>query len=547
MKKKSQGLLSQRINNELPHNDIKSNNNSGSSFVAPNTEIIIDYDDGQPPKQTKNKQGNTNIPVTKNNSKKTKNKKGNSKKNHSSSSNISNTPTISNTKQKLKNIANNNGDFGNNQQTFRYSNFENKKNDDEDLKNIDIETLSMEIKREREKERKQKNDIYEVIKEKIPAKIVLKRIFTKKHILIGILVCFILFVAIEQIPSLVYKIVPDENKSSGSIELTIEENSQNTTKNVLDAYSQEDFDDDKIINEKDESPYDPDSDKNGIIDGDLTSTPIKTTTKVSNDDVEITVSNNLSGIKKFNDTYIFTSYKGWAKINKGEGYPYIYINNKWKLADFQKGEDCLLVYIPGDCRLEILSSQATPVTVINLFGGRFAYANGKNPTVTNVGFAKYIFDAFFSVILPQYSDLNWGIGSIQQTTDYHYNKYMKDITAPAVIGTYDLSTADRYTSYDNSLSVIENIMTMIDNDHTVICSLQGDNGECIGIVYGYDYLGNLYIADYRTGELVGSININPKSQIITSGDEVMIRDWYEFNGLGYNSAKGDRAVFIFSE
>lgn len=527
-KKKQQGLLSQRLQNQHPQS---SNKNNDSSFVIPNPEIVIDYD--EPVKTASANKPNTKKP------------KKNPKK-HDRASEPTPAAPIS-AKDRLKQLS---GTSTSNipKNTFGQSQSFTQGTQYEAENSLDLDKIANDIKIEKNKKRYKEENTAEIIKEKTPAKIILKKIFTRKHILIGVLTCFLLFVAIEQIPSLIYNVLPESAKSSNHIVLTVEENSANTTKSILQAYPQEDFDNDKIVNGEDKDPYNPDSDLNGIIDGDISSSPIKSQTKVSNEKAEITVSNNLSGIKKFDNYYVFTDYKGWAKFDDTQGFPYIYRNCKWKEAEYQHKGNYIYVYIPGDdCRIEFLKDKPVPVSVIRLFGGTFAYANGKSASVKNVGFAKYIFDAFFSVLLPQENGSGWGIGSIQQTTDYHYALYRKDTTAPAVIGTYDLTTPDRYMSYNNSLSELENIYAMIDEDHTVLCSFQSDKGECLGIVYGYDYLGNLYIADYRTGELVGMLNIIPKSQIITSGDERMIRDWYEFNGLGFSSAEGDRAVFIFPE
>ena len=385
------------------------------------------------------------------------------------------------------------------------------------------------------------------IKEKPRPKVVLKKIFTKKHILIAIAACFVLFLAIEHIPSLIYNVLPDSATASDHAELTLEENSQSVLSSILESLPEEDFDSDKIVNSQDEAPYDPDADRNGIIDGDVTSSPISSQTKVSYDNIEFTVSNNLAGCAAFKDGYAFSGYEGWVRITEQVGHPYIYHNSKWKEAEVRQNEDMLLVYIPGDCLLQFLDDAAAPTTVVTLFGHSFAYASEESDTVTNVGFAKYIFDVFFSIFLPQENGSGWGIGTVQQTTDYHYALSQTDITAPAVLATYDMNSTDRYTSYDNAVSVLENVYAMINNDHNVLCSLQTEDGEYLGIVYGYDYLGNLYVADYQTGELAGIINITPKAQIISSGDEYMQRNWYEFDGLGGSSVNGDRLVFIFPE
>lgn len=74
-----------------------------------------------------------------------------------------------------------------------------------------------------------------------------------------------------------------------------------------------------------------------------------------------------------------------------------------------------------------------------------------------------------------------------------------------------------------------------------------DNGETLGIVYGYDRYGNLYVADLKTKKYLGKIKIKEHhTKLYTEKNKYEDYYWYSFTGLGYNSYDNARICFYAS-
>lgn len=74
-----------------------------------------------------------------------------------------------------------------------------------------------------------------------------------------------------------------------------------------------------------------------------------------------------------------------------------------------------------------------------------------------------------------------------------------------------------------------------------------DNGETLGIVYGYDRYGNLYVADLNTKEYLGKIKIKEHhTKLYTEKNKYEDYYWYSFTGLGYDSYDNARICFYAS-
>lgn len=367
-----------------------------------------------------------------------------------------------------------------------------------------------------------------------------KHWFTPLHTAIFMIALFLLFVAIGQLPTAIY----NASNSSGSSNITLDAKSLDIQQSLLEAEADKDWDMDGVLNSKDDSPFNPDADANGVLDGDANSVPISSPTTFNRENIIFVTDNPNASVTRVLDYYVFNDYKGWVKFQNTTGTVYVSKDGyNWKQAKTQTENNDTYVGVSGDCYLRVLSQPTYKITKINFFGLKFDYCNAKGEK-HNVGFMKGVFDVIFGTFFPKENGSSIQYCSITKTTALQEST--QDVIAPAVIGQYNL-TDERFIKINNSISDLDKVYKLIDKDHTVLCSVQTDEGEAVLLIYGYDKMGNLYVMDSATSTVAGCIKIHPKSRIISSSNAYVLKDWYEFSGLGFNSEDGDRMVFLEAE
>jgi hypothetical protein len=243
------------------------------------------------------------------------------------------------------------------------------------------------------------------------------------------------------------------------------------------------------------------------------------------------------GFVKLNDRFYIKDFTGWILLKDMSGYPYISVKeNIWTVPQYKQESPDLYVYIPGSCTLEVLPSLTKPVTAVRFAGGKTQLKDSgvRKPLIFLLG-----------MLLPEKSGCLWNIGDIYQTTEYHLKKEEATVLAEAVMPEFNAYNTKRFTEPNFSLAVLNHVYKLIDSGKTCIVSLFNQSGEALGIVYGYDSNGNIYVADYQSGQPMGKINIFPTSGFYYDGETLAMIDWYEFDGLGFSSGAGYKMSFVF--
>lgn len=325
--------------------------------------------------------------------------------------------------------------------------------------------------------------------------------------------------------------------------------------NLLESNKSEDFDNDGLSNEDEfknnTNIFNPDCDNDGLSDGydekpnsynNILCENMESFLKEKNQTYENPFMNNshLLWSKNIESRtygnmistlrgYYFDNFTGYVQFNKSEGIPYKIVNNIHIPLDYDKTND--VYYVENGDMIELLNDNTEYMYRLDLFGN-----------------AQYIKDNFFSklinLILPQKGFIS-SIKMLLSDADPdikvgNYIQNIKDID-------YDLTNLSRLKKNDNLLSNLKDVRNNIDKGYALAVSLIDDTGETLGIVYGYDYYGNLLVANYTTKEDLGVIYISERyKKIYTSKDDYYDYYYYEFTGLGYDSINNARISFFAS-
>lgn len=325
--------------------------------------------------------------------------------------------------------------------------------------------------------------------------------------------------------------------------------------NLLESNKSEDFDNDGLSNEDEfknnTNIFNPDCDNDGLSDGydekpnsynNILCENMESFLKEKNQTYENPFMNNshLLWSKNIESRtygnmistlrgYYFDCFTGYVQFNKSEGIPYKIVNNIHIPLDYDKTND--VYYVENGDMIELLNDNPEYMYRLDLFGN-----------------TQYIKDNFFSklinLILPQKGFIS-SIKMLLSDADPdikagNYIQNIKDID-------YDLINLSRLKKNDNLLSNLKDVRNNIDKGYALAVSLIDDTGETLGIVYGYDYYGNLLVANYTTKEDLGVIYISERyKKIYTSKDDYYDYYYYEFTGLGYDSINNARISFFAS-
>lgn len=351
---------------------------------------------------------------------------------------------------------------------------------------------------------------------------------TLKKLLVTFSLLFIFVVAINRLPSLLYNWISDDKNDEKTVSFTVDTNFGDAVEKSVYDHKDEDFDGDLILNGMDEHPFDFDNDKNGIKDSDTSSTfALNSALKVGN--VVYEPKDSQSGVSHFLNYYVFTNCKEqWIKVKNTNQTPYAYYDERWHEVEYeQKGEN-LYIYIPTDyCYISLIDFKMSETTRVKVFGKELTNYSTEN-------FGGKVLNVIFTVLYPYESDCPFDIGSRSKNIEYFERKSVKrDHTSGLNVTKINTSNLSRFSQMPIDGDDMNIIYHGIEEGNTSLISLQSDKGEILLIAYGYDYLGNLYVADYFDNEKTGKINVRHEGKVIrTANGSYKTYTQISFSGCG---------------
>lgn len=235
------------------------------------------------------------------------------------------------------------------------------------------------------------------------------------------------------------------------------------------------------------------------------------------------------GIIKTTSGYHFNNFSGYAQFPESEdGYVYSVNNGVHKLLPHREEENAWK--ISGDTNIEIYPEELPMTNELKLFGANFYLR--RNP-VSN----------FFESILP-----NKGLViSMQKKAEIDVDPDVsEDMTTDIQPAVYDEENQGRFTVNSNTMANLQYVREAISTGKCVIVSLYNDkDGEIIGIIYGYSHKGELLVADSKTLQPAGTIDITEYGYKLLDKDETIgYYTYFDWSGFGMGSEQGDRISFF---
>lgn len=310
-----------------------------------------------------------------------------------------------------------------------------------------------------------------------------------------------------------------------------------------------DFDGDGLNNgdelEKGTSVYNPDSDGDGVYDGNdktplskdddlyyvLTEDGSSINSPYQMDDVIMWAddkSSFLHGgvIKTVSGGYHFSDFSGWVRFASvyDKYTAYIYENGVHSSLKYDVNKQAW--YIPGTCDVIFTDDEPGIVYYVECFGSGKYYKN-------TVG-------AILNFLLPEKGYIT---SREMWLDDTFINVDTNYITSNQNIK-IDLSDPSRFASNDTSLETLMSIYYAIDNDSAVAASIVDEkDGEAIVIIYGYTISGDLLVRSQDGKKDI--LSINPiAAKILGPSGSVIQSERFEFEGCGFSSRDGDTICFF---
>ena len=358
--------------------------------------------------------------------------------------------------------------------------------------------------------------------------------FTVKKVLAVLSILLVFVIALNQLPSLIYSWFAGEKKEEKqSLIFTVDDTYSDSIDKAIHDYPNEDFDNDLILNGLDEYPFDKDHDNNGIIDSDTSSTfALQTPIKVG--DVVYEAKDAKCGVTQYLDYYAFNGLENeWVRVVDCEKYPYAYYDNNWHSVEYEHKDDSTYIKIPKNyCLVRLLESKSKELTAVYIFGK-------KRTDYTTEHLGGKMMAGFFTLLYPYNSDCPFKLGYREKYIEYFADDFVtQDRISSANVTKVNPNNLSRFSSMpidDNDLAVIYN---RIAESRASVISMQSDKGEILLIAYGYDYLGNLYVADYYDNEKKGKLNVTTQAKLIkTASGDYKAYSTVSFNGCGISSNK----------
>lgn len=322
----------------------------------------------------------------------------------------------------------------------------------------------------------------------------------------------------------------------------------------------EDFDDDGLTNSVEDSegtnPWDKDTDKDGVDDY-YEIYVSKTNPNSYNDDLLIDIQKKIDsekgaavntpykcgnvimwaddykskatgGVVETPTGYHFTNFKGYAQFpHTSKIYLYTDDNGFYEKLEYRENED--VWRIDNIHNVIVFNEPIEDVVEYNFFGKK-----------------KYVKPNFFHSIM-QFILPKKGFLSAKKTTRADVEPPVMNVyTATNNNIVYDKNNGERFRQDTNSLADLQFVRTMIDDNKCVAVSLYDVNdGEFIGIIYGYTEDNRLLVADENTMETIGVIYVDEIGKKTMSKDgSFLLKTYFEWYGLGYSSKSYDRISFF---
>ena len=381
--------------------------------------------------------------------------------------------------------------------------------------------------------------------------VVKKEINYKKITMISIIIFGILLVL--YLPQLLYKPV----NNSGSFDTMPDSTAIKLASQYVKDCPDEDFDGDGLSNYKEIeygcSPFIKDTDKDGVSDyAEITkykTNPTKTNSTLLNYirkkdqesgksiDTPYKIGNVILWADSYNDKayggvietfggYRFTNFNGWAKFPTGK-YAYKYENGKHELLKHRANEDAWR--IEEDCVVLLYDKELEMSVSVGVLGKQFYI---KSNFLTDI----------IAFVLPNDAGIFTACKIAKIDADINIDGGQTAMFKKPV---YNIDELDRFgTAYD-SLHVIVKVRECINNNQTIAVSLFSESkGENIGIVCGYTKDGRLMVYN-ENGDFLGYITIYEKAAyMLNEKEQLVVRQWFAFEGLGYSSSNWDRISFF---
>ncbi len=396
-----------------------------------------------------------------------------------------------------------------------------------------------------------------------------------KYILItiGTLIVLIgmLLLAIH-IPALTYKEQPKVDTETGSYAIKPDETAIRSIKDYVKDHQTDDFDNDGLPNNE-ELKYgtdsrDPDTDRDGVCDyAEIHITkyegrPTQKENKLEEVVGEILKKSNVSVTTpyKVNDVimwaddlrsrsagtviatirgYRFKNFNGWVQF-PGTVYAYRLSSdqrhtalkykekeNAWRIDSEEEDEEVVLYAVPLET-----------AHLLELFG--------KNYYVEN----SWLSDLLDAILPEEHSFVCFKDLIMQDVYDYELAATVTEPIMPKI----DKSDMSRFGKATYEFEELTKVYTSIKSGRTVAVSLQSpQNGEVIGMIYGFTDYGDLLFADENGNKTDASgkeylLDIKEQAAItIDHNGDLCQREFFDYSGLGFNSETGDKICFLFPE
>lgn len=227
--------------------------------------------------------------------------------------------------------------------------------------------------------------------------------------------------------------------------------------------------------------------------------------------------------------YVFDRFNGYVQFP--DGIPYDISSGIHKQLEYDKETE--LYIVESGMKVVIYEKELECMYKTSLFG--------------NVSYKKDTFiNSIIDKLLPRKGLItSEKITSNDTRLDINDGVILENI--PIADKGYDYTQFTRFNYNNNKLSDLADVYNNIKKGYSVCVSLIDDNGETLGVVYGYDKYGNLLVADIETGQELGKIYISEHyTKLYTDKNSYTDYYWYSFTGLGYNSEKNARISFYSS-
>ena len=236
--------------------------------------------------------------------------------------------------------------------------------------------------------------------------------------------------------------------------------------------------------------------------------------------------------------YRFSKFDGWAQF-PGKVYAYLIEDGFHVPLEYRQAENAWRIESKeGDIQVVLYSAPLETTHLLEFFGRKYYVEDS-------------LISDIFDIVLPEeHSFINYKQIVKQDTYDIEINATVTEPVMPEV----DKKDLTRFGKNTTELTDLTKVYTSIMSGKPVAVSLQSPNyGEVVCMVYGYTDYGDLLIAD----EFGNKTDKNQSQMMITITERSAItvdqngnlwqREYFDFEGLGFNSDKGDKICFIFQD